>query len=152
MAKLLRHPNRKAGQTDRPSLPAARQISTLPPFLIEVFVNLPGAPMRVRVIAKNNFQLGVFPLLQQTPHSPIPGLSHASQCSLCGPLKTNVQRTFGRRWARAGARSSPPCSFNSLITPKTQADFHHLKLITNLSIAISKDYFRIEQTEAVLAG
>jgi len=44
-----------------------------------------------------------------------------------------VQRTSDRRGARAKAQSSPPCSFNSLIQPRMEPDFHPLKSPLTLS-------------------
>jgi hypothetical protein len=48
-------------------------------------------------------------------------------------VKTHDPRTFNRRGARAGAQSSPPCSFNSLIAAQNPLDFHYLNLSVNLS-------------------
>jgi hypothetical protein len=48
-------------------------------------------------------------------------------------MKPAVKRTFDRREARAKARSSPPCSFIRLITPRIGEQFHHLKLTLKLS-------------------
>ena len=42
-------------------------------------------------------------------------------------MKLGDQRTFDRRGARARAHSPPPCSFNSLITPRLNQEFHTLK-------------------------
>ena len=41
-------------------------------------------------------------------------------------MKPGVNFKWGRRGARAKARSSPPCSFNLLMTPHLDQEFHHL--------------------------
>jgi hypothetical protein len=41
-------------------------------------------------------------------------------------MKSDVQRKWGRRGARAKARSSPPCSFNLRLTPGINQEFHPL--------------------------
>ena len=48
-------------------------------------------------------------------------------------MNQEVQRTFNRKGARAGAQSSPPCSFNSLMWPQANPGFHHLKITKELS-------------------
>ncbi len=49
------------------------------------------------------------------------------------PDEAGCQRNFDRRGARAKARSSPPCSFNLLIMPGFDEQFHHLKSPKKLS-------------------
>jgi hypothetical protein len=49
------------------------------------------------------------------------------------PMNPEVQRTFNRKGARAGAQSSPPCSFNSLMLRQAHPDFHHPKITKDLS-------------------
>jgi hypothetical protein len=48
-------------------------------------------------------------------------------------MNPEVKRTFDRKGARAGAQSSPPCSFNSLMWPQAHPNFHHLKITKELS-------------------
>jgi hypothetical protein len=48
-------------------------------------------------------------------------------------MTPEVQGEYDRRGARAKARSSPPCSFNWLITSRINQEFHHLKLTKQLS-------------------
>ena len=48
-------------------------------------------------------------------------------------MKPGVQGECDRRGARAKARRSPPCSFNWLIMPSVDQEFHHLKLTIKLS-------------------
>jgi hypothetical protein len=48
-------------------------------------------------------------------------------------MKPGVNCKWGRRGARAKARSSPPCSFNLLMMPCVDQEFHHLMSPKNLS-------------------
>jgi hypothetical protein len=44
-------------------------------------------------------------------------------------MKLAVNCNWGRRGARAKARSSPPCFFNLLMTSQVDQELHHLILL-----------------------
>src|ERR1019366_2888103 len=68
----------------------------------------------------------VFSLLQREASSSSAGLSHAAQRAFRPPMNPEPAALCYRRGARAKAQSTPPCSFNSLITAKNPRKFHHL--------------------------